>query len=186
MKIYDPVVAGTRDGSGSFIHDRALLRAETAKFKPPKLDTDPSKTVFVGRLPLDLTEDRLREVFSGCGTLRNLHLVRHKISRASQGYAFLTFKHSADVNRAIALHGSEIGGKRILVEREVGRLLPGWKPRRLGGGFGGRKESGQMRFGGRACPHSDRETKFPARSRADRKERERCCSTPTRRRDDAY
>lgn len=30
--------------------------------------------------------------------------------------------------------------------------MKGWKPRRLGGGFGGRKESGQLRFGGRARP----------------------------------
>ncbi|KAL5971189.1 U11/U12 small nuclear ribonucleoprotein 35 kDa protein [Taenia solium] len=30
--------------------------------------------------------------------------------------------------------------------------LPGWKPRRLGGGLGGMKESGQLRFGGIARP----------------------------------
>lgn len=47
---------------------------------------------------------------------------------------------------------------------EYERILPGWKPRRygncfckvliifLGGGFGGRKESGQLRFGGVARP----------------------------------
>jgi len=31
-------------------------------------------------------------------------------------------------------------------------LLPGWIPRRLGGGFGGKKESGQLRFGGKDRP----------------------------------
>lgn len=31
-------------------------------------------------------------------------------------------------------------------------MLKGWKPRRLGGGFGGKKESGQLRFGGRDRP----------------------------------
>eukprot|EP00850_Spirogloea_muscicola_P025228 SM002498S08229 [mRNA] locus=s2498:147:906:- [translate_table: standard] len=30
--------------------------------------------------------------------------------------------------------------------------MPGWMPRRLGGGLGGRKESGQLRFGGRDRP----------------------------------
>lgn len=34
----------------------------------------------------------------------------------------------------------------------IHRLLKGWKPRRLGGGFGGKKESGQLRFGGRDRP----------------------------------
>lgn len=32
------------------------------------------------------------------------------------------------------------------------RTLKGWIPRRLGGGFGGKKESGQLRFGGRSRP----------------------------------
>ncbi|CAH9101275.1 unnamed protein product [Cuscuta europaea] len=32
------------------------------------------------------------------------------------------------------------------------RLMPGWIPRRLGGGLGGKKESGQLRFGGRERP----------------------------------
>lgn len=31
---------------------------------------------------------------------------------------------------------------------ECERKLPGWIPRRLGGGLGGKKESGQLRFGG--------------------------------------
>lgn len=43
-----------------------------------------------------------------------------------------------------------IDGRRILVDRECGRTVKGWKPRRLGGGFGGHKESGQYRFGGRS------------------------------------
>ena len=34
------------------------------------------------------------------------------------------------------------------VDMEVARTLPGWVPRRLGGGFSGKKESGQLRFGG--------------------------------------
>lgn len=40
----------------------------------------------------------------------------------------------------------------ILVEYERERIQKGWKPRRLGGGLGGRKESGQLRFGGRDRP----------------------------------
>lgn len=46
-----------------------------------------------------------------------------------------------------------IDGKQILVDIERERSQPGWKPRRLGGGLGGKKESGQLRFGGRDRPH---------------------------------
>ncbi|CAH0722104.1 unnamed protein product, partial [Brenthis ino] len=40
----------------------------------------------------------------------------------------------------------------IVTEREAERRLQGWKPRRLGGGLGGCKESGQLRFGCRDRP----------------------------------
>ena len=51
-----------------------------------------------------------------------------------------------EMNKAI------IDGCEILVEYEKERVLKGWVPRRFGGGFGGRKESGQLRFGGRDRP----------------------------------
>ena len=41
---------------------------------------------------------------------------------------------------------------QILVDFMREQTVPGWVPRRLGGGVGGRKQSGQMRFGGRDCP----------------------------------
>ncbi|XP_048430073.1 U11/U12 small nuclear ribonucleoprotein 35 kDa protein-like isoform X2 [Pyrus x bretschneideri] len=40
--------------------------------------------------------------------------------------------------------------KRVPKSRQ--QLMPGWIPRRLGGGFCGKKESGQLRFGGREKP----------------------------------
>ncbi|XP_022696810.1 U11/U12 small nuclear ribonucleoprotein 35 kDa protein-like isoform X2 [Varroa jacobsoni] len=150
---YDPIVAGTKDGSGNFINDRAIIRAFQANFRPPALQSNPKKTVFVGRLQLTVTEDQIQQLFSKCGTIRHIRLVHNLITGASRGYAFVTFKHSSGVRAAMEMHGTIVDGRSILVELEVGRTLPGWKPRRLGGGFGGRKESGQMRFGGRACPH---------------------------------
>ena len=51
------------------------------------------------------------------------------------------------------MHRKEIDGRKILVDIERERVQPGWVPRRLGGGLGGKKESGQLRFGGRDRPH---------------------------------
>lgn len=45
-----------------------------------------------------------------------------------------------------------IDGTKILVEHERERIMKGWIPRRLGGGLGGKKESRQLRFGGRDKP----------------------------------
>jgi U11/U12 small nuclear ribonucleoprotein SNRNP35 len=49
-------------------------------------------------------------------------------------------------------HRMMIDGRMILVDYERERVMKGWKPRRLGGGLGGKKESGQLRFGGRDKP----------------------------------
>ncbi|KAF5465307.1 hypothetical protein F2P56_015327 [Juglans regia] len=49
-------------------------------------------------------------------------------------------------------HHSIIDDCEIIVDYNRQRLMPGWIPRRLGGGLGGKKESGQLRFGGREKP----------------------------------
>lgn len=43
----------------------------------------------------------------------------------------------------------------ILVDYERSRGMVGWIPRRFGGGYGGKKESGQLRFGARDRPFRD-------------------------------
>lgn len=49
-------------------------------------------------------------------------------------------------------HHSIIDDSEIIVDYNRQQLMPGWIPRRLGGGLGGKKESGQLRFGGRERP----------------------------------
>ena len=43
-------------------------------------------------------------------------------------------------------------GTIIKVDYERGRCMKNWVPRRRGGGYGGKKESGQVRFGSRGSP----------------------------------
>lgn len=71
----------------------------------------------------------------------------------SEGYGFVTFEHRHDARRAYhRAHRAIIDDHVVLVDYERARVMKGWIPRRLGGGFGGRKESGQLRFGARAKP----------------------------------
>ena len=52
-------------------------------------------------------------------------------------FSYLLSKHKiAAYKRA---DGKKIDGKRVLVDIERGRTIKGWRPRRLGGGKGGRK-----------------------------------------------
>uniref|UniRef100_A0A1B6D5S4 U11/U12 small nuclear ribonucleoprotein 35 kDa protein n=1 Tax=Clastoptera arizonana TaxID=38151 RepID=A0A1B6D5S4_9HEMI len=152
--IYDPLKAGSIDGTDTIPHDKAITRAMEADYKPnTRLQSNPEKTLFVGRLNPNTSEEKVKEVFMSFGNVKSCHLVRDIITGFSKGYAFVEYENER--NAALAYKNGNrtvIDGKMILVDFECERLLPGWIPRRLGGGFGGKKDSGQLRFGSRDRP----------------------------------
>lgn len=157
---YHPIQAGSIDGTDITPHDngvyRAVLCATTGLYDPssdPKVTGDPYCTVFVGRLSHSTTEESLKEAMNKYGRVKNLHLVRHIVTGASQGYAFVEYETEREMRHAYeAAYHSTIDGSQVIVDYSRQQLMSGWIPRRLGGGLGGRKESGQLRFGGRDRP----------------------------------
>lgn len=153
---YEPTAAGSIDGTDVVPHDRALARAARARFdarRDPKIAGDPLKTLFVGRLSFATDEAAIAAFFARFGRVTRARLVRDVVTQQSRGYAFVEFDRERDFARAYReAHRHELDGRTILVDYERSRVMPGWKPRRLGGGLGGRKESGQLRFGGRDHP----------------------------------
>lgn len=121
--------------------------------KDPNIKGNPYKTIFVGRLHLETKEETLKKTFEKFGKISELRLVRDKVTGYSRGYAFITFERSYAFRHAyLDAHHLIIDGRQIIVDFERERICEGWIPRRLGGGLGGRKESGQLRFGGREKP----------------------------------
>ncbi|KAF9517005.1 hypothetical protein BS47DRAFT_1326935 [Hydnum rufescens UP504] len=99
---------------------------------------DPYKTLFISRLSKNATESDLRKEFEMYGAIEYLTIVKDKKGR-SRGYAFIVYEREKDMKAAYKdAEGVVILGKRILVDVERGRTVRGWKPRRLGGGLGGR------------------------------------------------
>ncbi|KAF9000758.1 hypothetical protein BDQ17DRAFT_1359495 [Cyathus striatus] len=119
--------------------DEFKIAKET--YKPaddPEAVGDPYKTLFISRLHKTATEADLRREFEGYGTIERVRVVRDKKGR-SRGYAFIVYERERDMKAAYKdSDGLQIMGKRILVDVERGRTVRGWKPRRLGGGLGGR------------------------------------------------
>uniref|UniRef100_A0A667Y8C4 U11/U12 small nuclear ribonucleoprotein 35 kDa protein n=2 Tax=Myripristis murdjan TaxID=586833 RepID=A0A667Y8C4_9TELE len=153
-KVYDPLKAGSIDGTDVEPHDRAVWRAMLARYKPNKgVVGDPLLTLFVARLNPQTAEDKLHEVFSKYGDIQRLRLVRDIVSGFSKGYAFIEYKEERSVVRARRdANKLVVDQHELFVDFEQERTLKGWVPRRLGGGQGGKKESGQLRFGGRDRP----------------------------------
>lgn len=108
--------------------------------------TDAYKTLFVGRLSYETTEAKLRREFEQYGPIKALRVVSRTgpndtngHADVPRGYAFIEFEKEADMRTAYKrADGRRIDNRRILVDVERGRTVRNWKPRRLGGGLGGR------------------------------------------------
>uniref|UniRef100_A0A2R5LJ47 U11/U12 small nuclear ribonucleoprotein 35 kDa protein n=1 Tax=Ornithodoros turicata TaxID=34597 RepID=A0A2R5LJ47_9ACAR len=152
-RTYDPLKAGSIDGTDVKPHDHGIVRAMEATYKTNKhVEGDPESTLFVARLNPSTTEERLHKYFSRYGEVKRCHLVRDVITGFSKCYGFVEFYDKRDAVEANDVNQDYIDEYKIFVDFERERILPGWIPRRLGGGFGGKKESGQLRFGGRDRP----------------------------------
>lgn len=122
------------------------LNAKLAIWNPDEdpniADSDPYRTIFVGRLPFAVTEVELQKEFVRFGEIEKVRVVRDKTSNKSRGYGFIMFKDEISARsacREIGVHrGVQIGGRPVIVDIERGRTVKYFTPRRLGGGLGGR------------------------------------------------
>lgn len=100
---------------------------------------DPYRTVFVARLPYLQTELELSTSLAKFGAIESVRIIRD--GGKSRGYGFVVFEREADARacvRELAPSGLRLGARVALVDIERGRVVRHWKPRRLGGGLGGR------------------------------------------------
>ncbi|KAG0161293.1 hypothetical protein PDIDSM_8827 [Penicillium digitatum] len=115
-------------------------------YKPkenPQARGDPFKTLFVGRLNYEAKEADLEREFGRFGPIERISIVKDTVSdkkkKPHRGYAFVVFEREKDMRAAYKETESlRIKGRLAVVDVERGRTTKGWKPRRLGGGLGGR------------------------------------------------
>lgn len=150
MKVYDCLTVGNPQKQRKF-HDKALKKAQGARCKFHKdkhnSQTEGLYTLFVGNLCKETSEIDLIEHFSKYGRVMQAIVVKDLFGNISMGYGFVEFVHRNDA--AEALKRSQrytIKGSKIILDWQRSGVQEGWKPRRLGGGLGGRRSSGQMRF----------------------------------------
>lgn len=73
------------------------------------------KTLYVGNLPWQTTEDELREAFATYVDVKAARIITDRVTGRSRGFGFVEVADE-DVERAIqALDGSELGGRQLVV-----------------------------------------------------------------------
>ncbi|KAI0978073.1 hypothetical protein GJ496_004813, partial [Pomphorhynchus laevis] len=158
--LYDPLAAGSIDGSDTIPHDKAIVRAMKATYQPKCHKSDKNRTLFIGRIPNDLSDETIKsKIEEYGGPLKSFERIYDIVTCRPRRYAFAEFKKISHMQRLLDRQYLKIDRDVLIVEREFARNLPGWIPRRLGGGIGGKRESGQLRFGGVAKPFKNPNTR---------------------------
>jgi len=102
---------------------KKLAEAEESKTSSPNVsvaagmtDTADSKKLFVGNLPFDWTEEKLREHFAVSGQVAAAEVATFGRSGRSRGFGFVEMSTEAETQAAIEqLHGSLAGTRKIVV-----------------------------------------------------------------------
>ena len=72
--------------------------------------------LFVGGLPYATTDDELQDVFAAHGKVVSAKVITDRETGRSKGFGFVEFETEEEAQAAMkALHDSELGGRRILV-----------------------------------------------------------------------
>ncbi|KAF1973788.1 RNA-binding domain-containing protein [Bimuria novae-zelandiae CBS 107.79] len=114
--------------------------------KDPKVQGDAFKTLFISRLNYNTTEEDLQREFERWGPIERIRIVENitadpdaPLKKRKRGYAFIVFEKERDMKAAYKdTDGMRINDRKVAVDVERGRTVSGWRPRRFGGGLGGR------------------------------------------------
>lgn len=99
--------------------------------------------LYVGGLPLDLTDDALRTLFEQVGKVESAAVVTDRYSGRSRGFGFVEMATNAEARKAIEeLNGKAVEGRTISVAEARPPQQRGGGPPRRGNGGGPRRSSG--------------------------------------------
>jgi len=100
------------DLNGSKIQNNTL-RVDTAIRK----QFDYTKTIFIGNLPFNATEEELRTFFSDCGKMDNVRIVRDSATHVGKGIAYITFKDLLGFKAGLKKNNSTFKERELRIKK---------------------------------------------------------------------
>jgi len=80
-----------------------------------------AKKLFVGNLNYTVTVDELKAIFSAIGEVEQCNIVMDTVNNRSRGFGFVTLKNDTDLAAALALDGTDQGGRNMVVKEALPR-----------------------------------------------------------------
>lgn len=110
-----PPAAAEDDNNQS---DQPEASKPTPKVDGGRSQPNPNRLYF-GNLAFDKVDQDVREIFHECGEITDIHIIRDRYSRRSQGYGFITFADEESKQKALKLDGKDFFGRPLKVNLEA-------------------------------------------------------------------
>jgi len=85
------------------------------------------KTIYVGNLPFNISEDEIRELFAQHGDVQSVKLITDRETGRPRGFGFIEMEDDAAQSAISALDGTDFGGRTLRVNEARDRSA---RPRR--------------------------------------------------------
>jgi RNA recognition motif-containing protein len=95
--------------------------------------------IYVGNLPVSVTEEDLRNLFAEYGEIQSVKIITNRDTGESRGFGFIEMTDNAARTAITTLNGTEVEGKQITVN-EARQKRDGGNRRGGGGGGGDRNK----------------------------------------------
>jgi nucleolar protein 12 len=88
--------------------------------------TSTKKSIFVGNIPFDASEEALRQVFAlgisgGDESIVNVRLIRDKAKNVGKGFGYVEFSERSFVKEALALNGTHFENRQLRITKVVNK-----------------------------------------------------------------
>ena len=80
---------------------------------------DNKKSIFLGNLSFSTKEEDVRQMFSKCGTIENIRIVRDGSTGIGKGFGYVNFDSEQSVAKALRLNGQEVSGRKVRVSKSL-------------------------------------------------------------------
>ena len=71
--------------------------------------------LYVGNLPYNISDDQLQAMFEKFGTPDSARVITDRDTGQSKGFGFVEFNNPEQAKAALALNGTEFGGRSLKV-----------------------------------------------------------------------
>lgn len=121
MPIVDPRTdllhdGGRPTGQRSSAVDRSESGHRPAQRRSDRGGGPGSRSIFVGNLPWETTEEALEKLFEDHGRVERATIIKHKKSGRSRGFGFVDMAPTHGATAIEALRGARIGGRQLKIQ----------------------------------------------------------------------